>query len=514
MPVSKHAIERYLDKKPVPIPPFKGMATDRLLRSIYDSTGQFFETKTEILPHQLEGIAFALYQRRSMLFYEPRMRKTSIALNWAEHLKRARLWRNKGLVIAHSPDGLPVWESESAMRCNLKVRIVHLDMGDFIEALEDDTDLIVIPWSGLQEMLSIEGRNKRGETKLYANTDLIEQIAEEFGLCVIDESHLCMHHNTLRFAIAECITRQAKFRLAMTGTPVGRDPYALWAQAFLVDRGETLGYNYYFFEQAFSGKPKDNWFTGRPVYKFDPDKLPVLENKISSLAMSYQRSEVEDQTVWSGVVSLHMTGDQLEAYKDVINKLVKLEHDSVEILSTFHRLRQVSSGYLPYIDNGGIERLVHFRRNPKLEWLNNLFSVPSDIQMVIFHDYRHSGELLCKMLTKHKIKHGWLYGGTRNSREVIEQFQTGETQVLVANAAKGGVGIDLRMADYLVYFESPVSPIVRKQSEDRPMARGEKPVDVDDLVCSGVEVRILEFIRQGRDLAAALSGRKARESLR
>lgn len=515
MVVAAKAIETFLEKLPPYMPAFKGVNRAELDRSIYNSTGYPFQPHDDLLPHQVEGIAFALYARRALLFFQPRMRKTSIALHWAEHLRRAKLWTNKGLVIAHSPDGLDVWRNEAALRSGLKVKIVHLNMDDFIDGLEDDSDLIVIPWSGLQEMFSVAGTRRKGdkvENKLLANVHLLEELATNFGLCIIDEIHMCMHHTSLRFAIASVLTSLCKFRLGLTGTPFGRDPYALWSQAFLIDRGETLGWNYYFFEQAF-GKGKTNYWSGRMEYKFDKDKMPLLERKMSAITMAYERSEVAEQTVWDNIVELHMWGDQLAAYRDVVERFVQLESDSVEIQNTFHRLRQVSSGYLPFEDKHGKKHVVHFKSNPKLEWLSDFAQhAPTDVQVIIFHHYVHTGELICKVLERHQVKHGWLYGGTRGSREVIRAFQAGETHVLVANANKGGMSIDLRMADYVCFFESPVSPITRRQAQDRPMARGDRELMIDTLVCSGVERRIMDFLKEGTDLMRSLTSVRTRRS--
>jgi hypothetical protein len=514
MVVAAQAIDRFLSRLPVRIPAFKGMDRQRLELSIYNSTGQPFKPKTELQQHQLEGIAFALYQRRALLYFEPRMRKTSIALNWAEHLRKSKLWLNKGLVIAHSPDGLPVWEREAALRSDLRVKICHLDLDEFIDGLEDnETDLIVVPWSGLQEMFGKRGINRYGNAKVYAQRDVVADAGSFLGLCIIDEIHLCMNHLSLRFNIAAAMTAECKFRLGLTGTPFGRNPFALWSQAFLVDRGETLGYNYYFFEQAF-GTGRKNWFSGKQEYKFDKKKMPQLERKMSSLAMIYKRSEVEQQTVLSTVVELHMWGDQLDAYRDVVDKLVKLDRHSVEIQNTFHRLRQVASGYLPFKDRTGVERIVHFRSNPKLEWLEEFAQhAPADVQVVIFHHYIHTGKLITDMLRRRGIAFGWLYGGSKDSRQIISDFQDRRTHILVANATKGGMSIDMSTADYLIFYESPVSPIQRQQAQDRPMARGARSVTVDDLVCSGVERRILHYLAEGQDLLAALSSAKARKLL-
>jgi len=517
MALSSLAIEHFLDKPMPAMPEFKHAETKALNRTIYDSTGQFLEPVTEPRQYQLEGLAFALYMRRSLLLYDMRLGKSMMALAWAQHLKRTNLWRKgKGIVFAHSPLGLQVWATEARKHSTFNIQIVHTDPADFVKGITDPSvDLIVLPVSGAQELFTVWGTNKRDKAKrkLYPNLPLIADIAEDFELAIFDEIHMFKDHQSLRFQIAAALTEHCQFRLGLTGTPFGRDPYALWAQCFLIDRGKTLGHNYYFFEIAFGNKKK-NYFSGRTEYIFDKRKLPKLEYKLSSLAMSYRREEVADQTVWEDVVELHMYGDQLEAYHDVINKLIKLPSgENAAILSTFHRLRQVSAGYLPFDDDEDERHIIHFKANPKLEWLTELVEAKPDVQIVIFHEYTHTGKLITDMLTKRKATFGWLYGGVTTlakSNAIVSDFQQGRTQYLVANSVKGGLSIDLPQADYLIFYESPVSPITRQQAQARPMARGTRPLMIDDLTASPVDRRILDFLKEGRDILRSLTSERRR----
>jgi SNF2 family DNA or RNA helicase len=195
-------------------------------------------------------------------------------------------------------------------------------------------------------------------------------------------------------------------------------------------------------------------------------------------------------------------------YLEVVQKLVRLDSENtIEILSTFHRLRQVASGYLPFSDRQDSKHILHFKNNAKLEWLTELVALDPDVQIVIFHEYTHTGEMICRTLTKHKKTYGWLYGGVPNlatANKIVADFQQGHSQYLVANAAKGGMSINLPTCDYLIFFECPVSVITRLQAAARPMARGKRPLLIDDLVASPVDRQILKYQREGRDLMKAL----------
>jgi hypothetical protein len=122
--------------------------------------------------------------------------------------------------------------------------------------------------------------------------------------------------------------------------------------------------------------------------------------------------------------------------------------------------------------------------------------------------------MISEALAELGVPHGWLYGATKDAQHMVRDFQEGRLTVLVANAVKGGISISLPQADYVLFYESPVSGIMRKQAESRPMARdASRRLDIEDLVCSQAELQILYFLRQGRSLMAALNHRDVRRVL-
>lgn len=499
MPVNPEAIERYLGQ-PIPsVPPFKGMSPDALQAGIERLLGIPFEPMTEPRPWQLEGLAFALWAKQGLLFFAPRLGKTKCTLDWAEHLRKAGKWQGKGLIVAHSPIGLDVWEGEAAKHSNLKLRCVRNKPSEFMDAMESNCDLVVTPWSGLQAIFSIR-KEVRGKTKLVPDQEIIRMVANCFDLCAMDEIHMCKNFLSLRFKIASLLTQFCTYRLGLTGTPVGRNPYALWAQAFLVDRGRQLGTNYFFFEQAFGYKKYNPFTKTKEEWKFNKKLMPNLQNKLAPITLSYQFSEVKQVEVLEGKVELNMQGEQLRAYNGFLHDHVDAlkNADDRKVQNAFIRMRQISSGYLPFTNDDGEERFVYFPNPAKTQWLEDMLEDLDDTRLVLFHEFTRTGEMLCELLTKLKIGHTWLYGGTKDRTGALHAFQSGKAQVFVVNSATGGTGIDLSVADHLIFFETPVSPIIRAQAEARPMAR-DRLLIRDDVVCSSIEHRVLGFVKEGKD---------------
>lgn len=508
MPIDPDAIDRFLHKNIPYLPPFKGQDPDWLKATIYDVTGAPYKPVTQPRPHQLEGLAFALYQGRCLLYYGMRLGKSLMSLQWATQLRASGHWRGKGLIICHASIALWVWETEAQKHSNLKVRSVRNKIEELIDALESDADLIVIPWSGLQNLFSEMRQNRKGENKLYPDLEGAAILAESISLVIIDEIHAAKNWQSLRFQLAKEIVKHCRHRLGLTGTPFGRNPYDVWAQCFLIDGGETLGYSPQFFQAAF-GTQKSNWFSGKKEYVFDKKKQPILEEKLASIALPYKLEECQTVPVYSGMIDLNIVGDQLTAYKECIDKLIKLsDNQSVEIRATFLRLRQISSGYLPFIDEFGNEIVAHFKSNSKVEWLVDFLveAKELDLSIIIVHEFTATGQLICDTLTKAGITHHWLHGATKDKQLVCEEFQKRKVNAIVVQSATGSMAIDLHRADYMLFFESPVSPIIRAQIEARPLsqARGDKILLMDDLTCSNIERKVLSYIGDGKDLMSAI----------
>lgn len=506
MPVAKTAIAAFLKKRgPTPIR-VKGKSFAQLCDMAEDITGTrpCFKAKPRMC--QVEGLVFALWARRCSFFYDPRTGKSPMTLFILEHLKRINQFK-RALIIAHAPIGLEEWEGQYRTFCDLNLKFITSSPDAFdrlCDALESDCDAIVIAWPTLQTIFTVSQKvGKRN--RLHADLDKLEAVAEFFDAIIIDEIHKAMNDDALRFVIAEELCRHCDWRIGLTGTPFGRDPSKLWAQTYLLDGGEALSPNKAFFEQAF-GKKKYNHFSKKDEYPFDNSNLPIVREKIAHMMLACTLDEVQDVNVITGVVSLRMTEKQQMEYDAVVQNVIERGiHDEKSAKNAFVQLRRIASGYTKFIDDDGQTRYVDFFGTSKLVWLEELLvNLEPDLKCIIVHEFIHSGELICRLLEKLKIKHNWLYGKTKDRKTLKSDFQEGDTQVLVANWQTGGTSINLAAADYLCFFESPASAIARQQVEARPMARGARLLILDDLVCAPIERRILSFNAEGKSLVSAI----------
>jgi SNF2 family DNA or RNA helicase len=478
------------------------MPDEALYELILERTGIPYEPVTPPRRQQLAGMAFLACQGNALFYFGMRTGKTKLAFDWFMHCRKMGLL-GKGVSVVPNPVIRPVWEDEALKHApGLRVRAVGNDAMEFVDRIEDDTNLLVVSWSSLQYIFCDKHKNRKGDNKLVENVDLIQAVAPHIAFGTVDEIHGAKNHETLRFNICKHLFANAVSKLGMTGTPFGRDPYSMWAQAFLVDGGECLGKSFYFFRIAY-GKEEAHYFAGRTI-KFDPDKKEDLAQRMQPLALSYTMTECGIKQVLPSVVRLPMTKEQERHYIQAVQELVEVNGEERR-KNNFSKIRMIASGYVPFRDENEQERFAVLRNTPKLDWLEELVEGAPDARIVIFHEFTQTGRLIGDMLKRHKLKFGWLWGGTSKNKDPVKDFQAGKINYLLLNNKSGNAGIDLRRADYQCFFESPTSPILRQQAEARALGdRGDRGLYIDDLICSKVEERILSFHKEGMDLANSI----------
>lgn len=511
--ISPSAIEAFLARSSGHTFTVRARDPDELRQLILDRTGIPFEPKmvwqgNDRDIRQLEAIALAVLKERLLLYYSMRVGKTKIGLDWLEHLHKARLLK-KALIVPHAPVGVDEWERQAPIHSNLDLSFVRsgpASMDDFSDAIASDSAGIVMTWSTLQQLFTEKRTSRKGKPKLYANNDLLEIAAGAFQGAIIDEIHRVNDPLSLRFDIISGLLPESietnRWRMGMTGTPFGRDPYGVWSQARLIDGGEALSRSFFFFREAFGKTQYQHFAKNKKEIIFDPNKMPVLRQKLGPRMLTCKLTDIQDVNVIASRVDLRLTSEQRAAYKDVIDGVIEGRQFGLEeAQNSFIRLRQVSSGLQIFTDDEGNRRELELP-SCKHDWLEDFLSdLDPALKVVIFHEFIATGKRISRTLDKLKIKHHWLWGGAKDRKQMMADFQEGDTPVFVANHAAGGTGIDLSAAHYICFFESPVSGIGRQQSEARPLARGAAPLVMDDLVCSPVERRILDFHKEGKELS-------------
>jgi hypothetical protein len=387
---------------------------------------------------------------------------------------------------------------------------------DILESFGDG--IVYVPYPSAVAMASTRTK-KKDKTKLILDPKKVARFKERIDARILDESTKCGHHTSLTHKIADHLGRDAFARYALAGRPFGRDPTLLWAQQYLIDDGETLGETLGLFRSAFFSATNSFWAKKRgghrgkyaKDFKFKEKMRPQLARMLQHRSITYGADECIDLPPYlPEVITLTLPEEAETYYQSMKKQLIAARGDFRETKNVFLRMRQTSSGFLGMKDDETGERAeIEFLQNPKLDVLMELLEqIPDTSKALIFYEFTWSGRRIVEHLKEMGEKPIWLWSGTKDSAAELKRFEeTKGCRFAVVNHKVGAYSLDgLQVANYLFYYESPVSVIDREQSERRVRRQGQtKKVFQYDLVVEGtMDQRILDFHKAGEDLFKAL----------
>lgn len=403
-------------------------------------------------------------------------------------------------ILKHSPN-TPYCLLKGSNACKLKL------------LFEEDATIYVTTYAGFARMMAKFGpapkRRKNKKPMLRKDPKLVKAVAARIDGMFLDESVRVQNHRSLSFKVCRALAPKMKQFFILCATPFNRDPSPLWAQMMLVDGGETFGKTIGLFRAAFF-KEKENYFSGFKDWVFDRKREKEVVSLLANRSIRVKADESSLPTVIRIRKEINLGASARELYKAAKARLQESRGSIQEIKNYFILMRQISSGFVGYEDDEfGIRAQTELEPNRKLEMLVSMVEeIAPQHKIVVFCDYTFSGSMICRELEALKIGHGRIYGGTKDPSVIRKRFDSDpKMRVLVLQNSCGGFGLNLQVAKWAIFFESPVSAMMRQQTERRVERQGSKhkKVFIADLVVDGTfDDRILEFHRQGKDLMDAL----------
>jgi len=359
-------------------------------------------------------------------------------------------------------------------------------------------DICIMTYAGCLRMMSSGGGGKG----LMLNPKKSKIVTQAFDFVVYDESTFMGKHTSKYFKMCKVLSKAAKFRYGLTGTPFGNDLHILWSQYYSVDFGETFGETVGLFRGAFFKASPDFWSKGF-TYTFDKSKTQDLHRFMHHKGIRYAESECQDlPEAVKTTFKVTFPKENWEYYSRAKEEYENAWQDFSLLESSYTRLRQLASGYLIVKDGQEDRHTVVFKENPKIDMLLELIDeTPEATKVIVFHDFVKTGEIISEHLKAHKIKHARLFSGAHHKDQIYKDFKENpKTKVLVANQS-AAFGLNLQIAKYAMFFESVSDPIIRQQMVKRIHRGGQLDrVFIYDIVVKGsIEERILKALQEGKD---------------
>ena len=468
---NRYINNRYLSPSPLDIP--KDIVVNEKLKDDdnYAQTGKI-DTKTLLYEHQQKAVAKLLPTRYNALFMDMGTGKTRTAI---EILKIKQNKYNKVF-----------WITPVSLKYNLFLEFIkhtNLSKDDiymFNNKTNDTTDIkqnfIIV---GL-ESISSSSRVYLALNKLINKNDYI----------VIDESNFIKGNSKRNRRLKE-ITRDCKYRMILTGTPISQGIVDLYNQfSFLNPR--ILGYRsfYQFANQHLRYNKKIPYMI---VGEYNQDYIAA---KISPYTYQIKKDECLDLKDKKYIAKyFYMDYAQKKWYEDTKEEFFEnfISYEETSIFTLFQELQQIVSGFI-YVN-----KKAEYITNNRVNFLRDvIFEIDSKAKIIIWAKYTQDIKNIVEMIKKEFTDSKFVvFDGSKNENEkakALDGFKNNPSiRFFIANQSTGAFGLNLTEATYTIFYNNGFKYSERIQAEDRNHRIGQnKEVTYIDIVCdSSIDERIL-----------------------
>lgn len=470
--------------------------------------------KTEPFDHQRKDFELHRDQTSWGLFHEMGTGKTKIAIDTIAYL----FLNNKidvSLVIA--PKGIyRIWGDQMEQHCpDVSGKTFIWDSS--------------MPKSKLSHFKGIICAQYDGFVTLVMNVEAFSQkkgfefasafIKNRRAIITVDESTTIKNYKAQRSKHILALSRSAKYKRILTGTPITKSPLDLFSQCLFLGN-EHLGHTSFFSfrnRYAVMEAKKFGQRSFNQVVGFQRmDELTEKLSKFSSRLTKDECLDLPDKIYQTREVLL--SDQQKECYLDMVKKLrVEFENQELTVttaLAQIVRLHQITCGHLA-TDNGNI---IALEENRTKELINVIDELELDAKVIVWANYvADIRRIACEL----KNKYGpdstvTYYGETKEAErvEALEKFQGGDgPRFFVGNPQTGGFGLTLTASCTVIYFSNSYNLEHRLQSEDRAHRIGQtKNVTYIDLVSRlTVDEKIIKALKDKKNIADSVVGDELKE---
>lgn len=341
-------------------------------------------------------------------------------------------------------------------------------------------------------------------------------------MLIVDESHNFRTPGSRRTKRIRALSKYCPVRRILTGTAVDNSPLAAFSQFEILQPG-ALGFQRFAeFESHFATYQQLTTRGGRSYEKLEGYKnQDELQASLAQWSSVVLREDCEDM---SGIIkderTIIITDEQTRAYEALVKDFIlELEDGDIEALEPGARiikLQQVLSGFAIGTD-GTVHELVTDDQNPRL------LALLDEVQdckgkIIVWCKFHEDIKRVTRALRKagHGCVeyHGRIHSQAQRQASIDSFMEDPKITVFVGQPAAGGSGLDLSVAELILWYSHTFDLIERNQADERASAVGGAMVTIKDFVVPNtVDGYILGNLEAKRGVKEALAGRGLRDRL-
>ncbi len=433
-----------------------------------------------LLPYQLDGIAFAVGTGRAILADDMGLGKTIQGIGAAELLAQ---YAEISRVLVICPASLKSqWRNEIVRFSGRSVQLVVGNGAERGQQYASDTFFTICNYEQvLRDLTAVE--------------------SVPWDLIVLDEGQRIKNWESKTSNIIRSL--QSPFRLVLSGTPLENNLGELFTVARFVDE-QRLGPAYQFFHRH---RVVDD--RGKTIGYHHLDELrstigPILLRRTRD-QVAKQLPERTDQ-----IIRIEPTAEQKEIHDgnqqtvaQIVSKKFLTEMDLLRLRRALQMMRMVAdSTYL--VDQKEPEYSTKLER--LCELLAGLIDDPRR-KIVLFSEWKRMLDRIERRLDELDCRYVRLDGSVPQKKrpEIISTFQDDPDCRVILMTNAGSTGLNLQSANVVINTDLPWNPAVLEQRIARAHRMGQKnPVHIYNLVSTDtIEEGLLETLASKQDLADA-----------
>lgn len=444
-------------------------------------------------------------------------------LNKSPVLSKANLeeYQHRGVEFIKSHPNCALW-----VDCGLgKTATTMAALGDHLQVCMVHKVLVVAPkkvtvetwpdelkkWSGLfsfpvQSSL-IVGTPKQRVTASEKTADIylvnIENLVwliKKYGQtwpwdCVIlDESSKFKDGSTKRFKALKSVLSKITTMIQLTGTPAPNGLMGLWAQIFLLDRGERLGRTITGFRRKYFDAQRRGEYTEYTIKEGAEEEIYEL---VSDVVF---RLDGDDYLKMDPIKNVHhrvtLPNEAVEFYQQLVRDLIVELEDSDQVVTAINKavltnkLLQCANGAV-YVDESETGEWKHIH-DEKLDILEHIINETGS-PVLVAYNFKH--DLV-------RLRERFPDAVDVKETNAVERWNRGEIPILLAHPASAGHGLNLQAGGHvMVWFGLNWSLELYQQFNARLRRKGQtKPVICHHLIAEDtVDEKVLDAL-DGKDL--------------
>lgn len=353
----------------------------------------------------------------------------------------------------------------------------------------------------------------------------IQAFLKKFNcMLALDESTRIKTPGSQRTKNAIKLAPLAKYRRIMSGAPVTKGYEDLYAQLKFL-HPDVLGFNSFYtfrnYHCIMGG------FESRQIVGYRPNAIKELEKRIETYTFRVTKKECLDlpEKVYINRY-VELTQEQKDIYKKIEKELeidlalikdmakggnaIPREVDSalMTAITKMLRMQQVICGHFVVENEDKTQNQIIPVENNRVDVLMECIEEAQG-KVIVWSRFVNDIKLISKRMKESKIDHVLYYGEVSETDRdaAIKKFRENPAcKVFLAQPASGGTGLNLAVADTVIYYSNDFNADTRWQSEDRAHRIGQKNnVTYIDLIASKtIDEEIISSLRKKKNLADAL----------